>query len=88
MQTDSIEDHKSYSNPQSKDEFLFAARLIPMGREGNKVFARTLRLGEEDTGETIKLEPGDQLVIPAGGLVVNSRGITPTASRVLEGTLR
>ena len=31
MQTDSIEDHKSDSNPQSKDEFLFAARLIPMG---------------------------------------------------------
>ena len=43
MQTDSIEDHKSDSNLQSKDKFLFAARLIPMGREGNKVFARTLR---------------------------------------------
>ena len=31
MQTDSIEDHKWDSNPQSKDEFLYAARLIPMG---------------------------------------------------------
>ena len=85
MQTDSIEDHKSDSNPQSKDEFLFAARLIPMGREGNRVFARTLRLGEEDAGETIKLEPGDQLVIPAGGLVVNSREIDAYSIKGLGG---
>ena len=39
------------------------------------VYARTLRRGEEDTGEAVHLEAGDQLVIPAGEMVVDSRDI-------------
>ena len=62
-------------NPDLGWGFLMAGRLIPTGREGNKVFARTLRPGEVDTGETVQLEPGDELVIPAGGLVIDSREI-------------
>ena len=40
-------------------EFLYASRLVPAGREGNKVFARTLRPGEVDTGEGVKVGPGE-----------------------------
>ena len=51
---------------------MTSGRLVPVRREGNKVFARSLRRGEEDTGETVQLEPGDELVIEAGGLVIDS----------------
>ena len=60
---------------QTQGEFLLGGRLVPIRREGNVVYARTLRLGEEDTGEAVKLERGDRLVIPAGELVVDSRQI-------------
>ena len=56
-------------------EFLLGGRLIPTGREGNKVYARTLRWGETDTGEAVHLEAGDQLIIPAGDLVFDTRQI-------------
>ena len=53
-------------------ELLFYNRLVPDGREGNKVYARSLRPGEEDTGEVVNINAGDELVIRAGGLVINS----------------
>ncbi len=56
----------------SSDELLFYGRLVPDGREGNKVYARSLRPGEEDTGEGVNLNAGDELVIRPGGLVINS----------------
>ena len=55
------------------DDFLLSARLVPAGREGNKVFARSLRPDEEDTGEGITVRAGEQLVIPPGELVIDSR---------------
>ena len=60
---------------QEQGNFLFAGRIIPVRREGNVVYARTLRRGEEDTGEVVNLEPGDRLVFPAGGIAVDSRDI-------------
>ena len=56
----------------SSDELLFYGRLVPDGREGNKVFARSLRPGEEDTGEGVTVRAGEQLIVRAGGLVINS----------------
>ena len=63
------------SQRQESGEFLLNTRLIPIRREGNKVFARTLRFGEEDTGEAVQLNAGDQLIIPPGELVIDSRVI-------------
>lgn len=63
------------SDKQDQGTFLFAGRIVPIRREGNIVYARTLRRGEEDTGEAVHLEAGDRLVIPAGELVVDSRDI-------------
>lgn len=62
-------------NRQDDGDFLIAGRIVPLRREGNLVYARTLRRGEEDTGEGVHLKAGDQLVIPAGELVVDSRDI-------------
>ena len=62
-------------NNQDDGDFLFAGRIVPLRRDGNLVYARTLRRGEEDTGEGVPLEAGDQLVFPAGELVVDSRDI-------------
>ena len=60
---------------QNQGNFLFAGRIVPIRREGNVVFARSLRRGEDDTGEGVHLEAGDRLVIPAGELVIDSHEI-------------
>ena len=60
------------SDKQPEGEIIWVGRLVPDGREGNKVFARSLRPGEEDTGEGVRIEAGEQLVIRPGGLSVNS----------------
>ena len=57
---------------QDSSDLLFYSRLVPDGREGNKVFARSLRPGEEDTGEGVNVRAGEQLIIRAGGLVISS----------------
>ncbi len=56
-------------NNQDQADFLFAGRIVPIKREGNVVYARTLRRGEEDTGEAVHLEPGDRIVME----IINKR---------------
>ena len=53
-------------------EFLTSGRIVLDRREGNKVLVRTLRPGEEDTGEGVNIRAGEQLVFEAGALVVDS----------------
>ena len=60
---------------QSADELLMASRVVPVRREGNKVFVRTLRHGEEDTGEVVNVGVGDRVIFEPGALVVDSRQI-------------
>ena len=55
--------------------FLIGRRLVPDGREGNVVYARTLRRGEEDTGESVHVGPGERLEIRPGGFVIDSQDI-------------
>ena len=59
---------------------LITARLVKIKKEGNAVYARSLRSGEVDTGEVIHLEPGDQLVIPEGQLEFSSTDIDEYAN--------
>lgn len=66
-------------------ELLAMGRLVPVRREGNKVYARTLLPEEEDTGETVNLQPGDQLIIPAGGFVIDSGAIDAESVKGLGG---
>ena len=60
---------------RDQGDFLFAGRIVPIRREGNVVYARTLRRGEEDTGKAVHLDAGDRLVFPAGEMVIDSRDI-------------
>ena len=62
-------------NNQNQGNFLFGVRVVPVKREGNVIYARTLRRGEEDAGEVIHLELGERLVFPAGEIVIDSRDI-------------
>ena len=66
---------KNEGDNHDQGDVLFIGRLVPIRREGNIVYARSLRRGEEDTGEVVHLERGDQLVIPAGELGVDARDI-------------
>ena len=57
------------------DDLFLAVRVVPAGREGNLVYGRGLRHDEIDTGESIRLLPGDRLVFPAGSLSVELEAI-------------
>ena len=63
------------SAEQPGGEFLTSGRIVLDRREGNKVFVRTLRPGEEDSGEGVNIRAGEQLIFEAGALVVDSREI-------------
>ena len=63
---------EQHSEATDANELLWMERLVPIGREGNKVLPRTRRRGEKDTGETVKVRAGDRVVIPPGELVIDS----------------
>ena len=58
-----------------KDMPLVLSRIVPVRREGNKVYMRTLRYGEEDSGEVVHLQAGDEPIIEAGDLTIDSREV-------------
>ena len=53
-----------------ENDFLAGVRVVPVGRNGNRVYGRTLNDGEPDTGEGIPLEVGETLEFPAGSVSV------------------
>ena len=54
------------------DELLLLRRLVPAGSDENTTFARSLRPGEEDSGEAVHVPAGKRLMIRAGDLSFNS----------------
>ena len=60
---------------QPGGEFLTSGRIVLDRREGNKVFVRTLRSDEEDTGEGVNISTGEDLIFEAGAIVIDSREI-------------
>lgn len=52
-----------HTKQEGLDGFLLGQRIVPIREEPGKVFARTLRHGEEDDGRRCHVRPGDQLVI-------------------------
>ena len=66
---------------QTSGELLTSRRIVPAGRDGKKVYFRTLRRGEADSGEEVNIEPGDEIIIPPGGLVIDSREIDDQSTR-------
>ena len=58
-----------------KDMPLVLSRIVPVRREGNKVYMRTLRYGEEDSGKVVHLQAGDEPIIEAGDWTIDSREV-------------
>lgn len=52
------------------DDLVTWARVVPVRREDNIVFARTLTHGEPDEGDRVHLRPGDQLSFEQGAIVI------------------
>jgi len=59
------------------DDVLIAAPVVPDGREGNTVFARTLRPDESGDGIPVVVNPaaGEQLAFRPGSLLISIRDI-------------
>ena len=73
------------TDTQSGEEFLISGRIVPVRREGDKVFVRTLRQGEEDTGEVVNVRAGDRVVFEPGSLVIDSRELDAQSAKGLGG---
>lgn len=52
------------------DDLLTWVRVVPVRRDGNIVFGRTLKLSEPDDGRRVHLRPGDRFSIDEGDLVI------------------
>lgn len=68
------------------DDLVTWLRAVPVRREGNTVFARTLKHGEPDEGHRVHLRPGDQLSFEQGAVVIELDAIDEKESAgVAEG---
>ena len=67
------------------DQLLHFGRVVPAGSDENTVFMRTLRPGEEDTGEAVHIPPGKRAVIRAGDLSFSSDEIDARSTKGLGG---
>ena len=57
------------------NDMLIKARVIPVGRNGNKIIGKTLTYGETDSGDTITIRPGEKLLFPAGNINISIQDI-------------
>ena len=48
------------------NDALIGVRVVPVGRDGNKIIVKTLNHGEPDTGESVRRGPGESLLLPPG----------------------
>ena len=53
-----------------ESDLLAGVRVVPAGRNGNRLYGRTLNHGEPDSGDGIPLEVGETLEFPAGSVSV------------------
>ena len=65
----------SEENKQDEGEFLFAGGVALSRREGKNVYLRSLRPGEQDSGEGVRIEAGESVLFDAGDLSFNSRQV-------------
>ena len=56
-------------------DFMTSGRVVLDRREGNKVFLRTLRYGENETGEGVNIKAGEQVIFDVGALSIDTRQI-------------
>jgi hypothetical protein len=59
------------------NDALIGVRVVPAGREGHRVFGRTLADSEHDSGEAVAFYPyrGEELHFPSGSIRISLRNI-------------
>ena len=57
------------------NDALMGVRVVPSGRDGNKVLGKTLNFGEPDSGDAIIVLPGEKLFFPPGSLKLTIQDI-------------
>jgi|SRR5215204_667648 len=69
------------------DDALVAVRLIPDGRDGNVVFARSLRPDEKDDDTPVVVDPalGERLRIPPRSIQISIRDVDKSAKAEPDG---
>ena len=67
------------------NDTVVGVRVVPAGRDGNLVYARSLNEGEPDNGERIPLEIGDKLVCPPGSIKVTLEDVDRYAEQEFDG---
>lgn len=68
-----------------QDDLITWMRVVEVRRDGNRVFGRTLRPDEEDSGQAILLRPGDSLTFEEGAIKVSLKAIDALESSGAEG---
>ncbi|WP_163698818.1 light-mediated development protein DET1 [Mycolicibacterium sarraceniae] len=53
----------AHTEPEGAAGYMLSQRVVPLREEPGKVFARTLRHGEEDDGRRAHCRPGDEFVL-------------------------
>ena len=59
-------------------------RIVPIRREGSKVFVRALERSEEDLGTVVSLEEGDELVAEPGAIQFSSEDVDDLLEKLLS----
>ena len=57
------------------DDTVVGVRVVPAGREGRTVYGRTLNYGEPDSGDAIRVEPGETLIFPQGSVKITVKDV-------------
>ena len=57
------------------NDALIGVRVVPVGRDGNKIIVKTLNHGEPDTGESVRRGPGESLLLPPGNMRITIQDI-------------
>jgi hypothetical protein len=65
------------TNQVGANDALIFVRVVPAGRQGNRVLGRTLGLTEADTGEPVAFYPyrGEELHFPGGSIQITVRDL-------------
>ena len=71
----------------SADDMLVAVRVVPDGRDGNIVLARSLRPGEKDDGTPVVVKPalGERLQLRPGSVQISIRDVDRYAKQGPDG---
>ena len=57
------------------NDTLIGVRVVPVGRDGNKIIGKTLNYGEPDSGDAITICPGEKLLFPVGNVKITIQDI-------------